>query len=68
MDDERQDNLPRVEIGILGGTGLYEIEGIEEIALEPPSKIIDHLKTKLSDFTGERPQGDDILMLALKMK
>ena len=31
MDDERQDNLPRVEIGILGGTGLYEIEGIEEI-------------------------------------
>ena len=22
-------NLPQVEIGILGGTGLYEIEGIE---------------------------------------
>lgn len=39
MDAEGQDNLPRVEIGILGGTGLYEIEGIEdieEIKLETP--------------------------------
>lgn len=39
MEAERQDNLPRVEIGILGGTGLYEIEGIEdveEIKLETP--------------------------------
>ena len=23
--------LPRVEVGILGGTGLYEIEGIEDL-------------------------------------
>lgn len=39
MDVERQDKLPRVEIGILGGTGLYEIEGIEgveEVKLETP--------------------------------
>ena len=39
MEAGRQDTLPRVEIGILGGTGLYEIEGIEdveEIKLETP--------------------------------
>ncbi len=39
MDVERHDKLPRAEIGILGGTGLYEIEGIvdvEEVKLETP--------------------------------
>lgn len=29
--DEARKNLPQSEIGILGGTGLYEIEGIEAI-------------------------------------
>jgi len=39
MDAERQDKLPQVEVGIVGGTGLYEIEGIEdveEVKLETP--------------------------------
>jgi 5'-methylthioadenosine phosphorylase len=31
MAEKRQLKLPRVEIGILGGTGLYEIEGIKDL-------------------------------------
>jgi 5'-methylthioadenosine phosphorylase len=34
-----KENIPRAEIGILGGTGLYEIEGlqqVEEVKLETP--------------------------------
>jgi 5'-methylthioadenosine phosphorylase len=36
---EKKESLPRVEIGILGGTGFYEIdgiEGIEEVKFETP--------------------------------
>lgn len=39
MAEKRQLKLPRVEIGILGGTGLYEIEGIKglkEFKLKTP--------------------------------
>ena len=39
MAAKRDSNLPRVEIGILGGTGLYEIEGVKslrEIKLKTP--------------------------------
>ncbi len=34
-----KENIPRAEVGILGGTGLYEIEGlqqVEEVKLETP--------------------------------
>lgn len=31
MVEQRKKKLPRVEIGILGGTGLYEIEGIQDV-------------------------------------
>ena len=31
MAAAKREKLPQVEIGILGGTGLYEIEGIERI-------------------------------------
>lgn len=31
MTLERNRKLPKAEIGILGGTGLYEIEGVEEV-------------------------------------
>lgn len=31
MSAAKRKNLPQAEIGILGGTGLYEIEGIEDI-------------------------------------
>jgi len=39
MKAAKNEKLPRVEIGILGGTGFYEIEGIEgieEVKLETP--------------------------------
>lgn len=39
MVNEKQEKLPNAEIGILGGTGLYEIEGIEDmerVSLETP--------------------------------
>ena len=39
MPKPQNSNLPKAEIGILGGTGLYEIDGIEgikEISLETP--------------------------------
>lgn len=39
MRGETLDNLPQVETGILGGTGLYEIDGfesIEEVKLQTP--------------------------------
>ena len=44
------------------------IEGIEEMATKSSAKIIDHLKSRLSDFTGATPQVDDILMLGVKIK
>jgi sigma-B regulation protein RsbU (phosphoserine phosphatase) len=44
------------------------IREVEEIAKESAAGVIDHLKAKLNDFTGRRPQEDDILMLALKIK
>jgi len=39
MASGKNQALPKVEVGVLGGTGLYEIEGlteIEEVALETP--------------------------------
>lgn len=39
MGSDKHKNLPRVNTGILGGTGLYEMEGvrnIQEISLETP--------------------------------
>ena len=44
------------------------IKGIEEVAKKPAAAIVEHLKTKLNDFTGRRLQEDDIVMLALKIK
>lgn len=44
------------------------IREVEDVAKESSVSVIDHLKAKLNDFTGRRPQEDDILMLALKIK
>jgi sigma-B regulation protein RsbU (phosphoserine phosphatase) len=44
------------------------IQNICQKASNPVSDLIDHLKTKVSTFTGDRPQADDILMLGVKIK
>ena len=55
------DNLPQVKIGILGGTGLYEIEGIEDVqehevdtSFGPPS----------DSFISGRLEGQDVVFLS----
>ena len=39
MSERTTEDIPRVDLGILGGTGLYKIDGIEvetEVAVETP--------------------------------
>lgn len=64
------ENLPQVEIGLLGGTGLYEIEGIEvleEIELDTPfgspsdSYIIGELEGKKVAFLTRHGQGHTLM-------
>jgi 5'-methylthioadenosine phosphorylase len=66
MTTRNPENLPQVEIGLLGGTGLYEIEGIEvfeTIALDTPfgqpsdSYIIGELEGKNVAFLSRHGKG-----------
>jgi len=61
VTESNNENMEMFEVSRL-------IEGIEEMATESSAKIIDHLKLRLSDFTGATPQVDDILMLGVKIK
>jgi 5'-methylthioadenosine phosphorylase len=70
MVAENKQKLPRVEIGILGGTGFYEIEGIErieEIELETPfgktsdAFIIGSLEGRRVAFLNRHGRGHKIL-------
>ncbi|MBE0460969.1 MAG: S-methyl-5'-thioadenosine phosphorylase [Candidatus Aminicenantes bacterium] len=70
MDVKKQDNLPQVKIGILGGTGLYEIEGIKELKevhLETPfgvpsdAFIVGVLEGKKVAFLSRHGRGHSIL-------
>jgi 5'-methylthioadenosine phosphorylase len=63
-------NLPRVEIGILGGTGFYEIEGIErieEVEFETPfgktsdAFVVGSLEGKRVAFLNRHGRGHKIL-------
>jgi len=66
MTSSNPENLPQMEIGILGGTGLYEIEGIEvfeELELDTPfglpsdSYIIGELEGKKVAFLSRHGKG-----------
>jgi len=70
MAAEKNEKLPRVEIGILGGTGFYEIEGIEsieEVKFETPfgktsdAFIIGSLEGKRVAFLNRHGRGHKIL-------
>jgi sigma-B regulation protein RsbU (phosphoserine phosphatase) len=43
------------------------IQGIEAWGNESAATVIDHLREALSDFTAQKPQEDDILMMAVKI-
>jgi len=70
MTTEKEGKIPRAEIGILGGTGLYEIDGIanlEEKALDTPfgkpsdSYMIGDLEGKKVAFLARHSRGHQIL-------
>jgi 5'-methylthioadenosine phosphorylase len=70
MKAAKNEKLPHVEIGILGGTGFYEIEGIEgieEVKLETPfgktsdAFIIGSLKGRRVAFLNRHGRGHKIL-------
>lgn len=70
MSATNRENLPQAEIGILGGTGLYEIEGIEgvvEVKLDTPfgktsdAFIIGLLEGKRVAFLSRHGRGHRIL-------
>lgn len=70
MIEGTKDNLPAVKIGILGGTGLYEIEGLEiieeknvETPFGSPSDvfIIGDLKGRKVAFLSRHGRGHQIL-------
>ncbi len=70
MAAENKQKLPRVVIGILGGTGFYEIEGIEsieEVKVETPfgktsdAFIIGSLERKKVAFLNRHGRGHKIL-------
>ena len=65
-----KEKIPRAEIGILGGTGLYEIEGlqqVEEVKLETPlgkpsdAFILGSLEGKRVAFLSRHGRGHRIL-------
>jgi 5'-methylthioadenosine phosphorylase len=67
---EKKESLPRVEIGILGGTGFYEIEGIEgieEVKFETPfgktsdAFIVGSLEGRKVAFLNRHGRGHKIL-------
>jgi 5'-methylthioadenosine phosphorylase len=70
MKAAKNEKLPRVEIGILGGTGFYKIEGIdsiEEVKLETPfgktsdAFIIGSLEGRRVAFLNRHGRGHEIL-------
>lgn len=70
MEVMKRNSLPQVEIGIIGGTGLYEIEGIEDIRkvnLDTPfgepsdSYILGELEGKRVAFLSRHSRGHRIL-------
>jgi hypothetical protein len=44
------------------------IQTVAETASQSADKIINHVKSKLSVFTGKAKQADDVLMIAIKIK
>lgn len=77
MSAESRENLPQAEIGILGGTGLYEIEGIkniEEVDLKTPfgktsdAFIIGLLEGKRVAFLSRHGRGHRILPLEINYR
>lgn len=70
MTTEKGKDTPRAEIGILGGTGLYEIDGIEtlrEEAVETPfgkpsdSYVVGNLEGKKVAFLARHSRGHRLL-------
>ncbi len=77
MEPEKRLGLPQVDLGILGGTGLYEIEGIniiEEISLNTPfgkpsdSFFIGDLEGKQVAFLSRHGRGHRILPYELNYR
>jgi len=77
MNAAKRENLPQAEIGILGGTGLYEIEGIEdieEVNLDTPfgqpsdAFIIGVLEGKRVAFLSRHGRGHRILPLEINYR
>jgi len=77
MEPEKRLGLPQVDLGILGGTGLYEIDGmkiIEEICLETPfgkpsdAFIIGDLEGKKIVFLSRHGRGHRILPYELNYR
>ena len=70
MSTEKRGDIPRAEIGILGGTGLYEIDGIgnlEERALDTPfgkpsdSYVIGNYEGRRVAFLSRHGRGHQML-------
>jgi len=70
MSTEKQGDIPQAEIGILGGTGLYEIDGIEDLeerAFDTPfgkpsdSYVIGNLEGKRIAFLARHSLGHRLL-------
>ena len=77
MDSEQRLGLPQIELGILGGTGLYEIDGIkilEEISLETPfgqpsdNYIIGYLEGNKIVFLSRHGRGHKLLPYELNYR
>lgn len=77
MAAKKQVKLPRAEIGILGGTGLYEIQGIrnlQEIRLKTPfgapsdAYIIGMLEGKRVAFLSRHSRGHRLLPSAINYR
>ena len=43
------------------------IQAVEEVTSKRASEIIEHVKSKLREFTGKAPQNDDVAMIAIKV-
>jgi len=70
MTEEKGGKIPQAEIGILGGTGLYEIDGVgdlEEMALDTPfgkpsdSYVIGNFEGKRIAFLARHSRGHRLL-------
>jgi 5'-methylthioadenosine phosphorylase len=77
MEPEKRSGLPQIDLGILGGTGLYEIDGIkitEEIRLDTPfgkpsdAFIIGEFEGKKIAFLSRHGRGHRILPYELNYR